>query len=372
MALRHWLPLPVAVAVLGLALGSSATAQTPPPSRPDAETFPLFAAGVSAGLKVPYDTPDASIRRVITSASFAILPRLRIEGEWFAPAPARRRTVYSDNQLGLPYILSGAVEDTDRLQGGGALLTFEFLSGRVRPFVGGGVLFERHRADQRITYSCEPRVPGGCNGVDVQALAFGSTHIDVLPQGSAGMNVRLTPRLVGFGALRIDDGLTVHGGATVVIARRAVPREVVPAVARGSVDLSAEQPDVRVILASGLESRGRLVSLSATALEVRGRNGLTSISLADVRRVDRVTHRVRNGVLIGLAAGYAIGYLGSCGSGDENDCWPEIGLMVGGAGAGTGALIGMIMNRSAAHDGRDVIYLAPARGGLRAGFGWSF
>jgi hypothetical protein len=372
MALRHWHRRPAAVAVLGLALGSSATAQTHPPSRPDAETFPLFAAAVSVGLKVPYDTPDASIRRVITSASFAVVPRLRIEGEWFAPATVRRRAVYSDNRLDLPYTLRSTAEDTDRMQGGAALMTFEFLSGRVRPFAGGGVLFERHRMDQRLTRSCEPRVTGGCNGVDIQAVAVGSTHIDVHPQGSVGMNVRLTPRLFGFGALRIDDGLTVHGGATVVVTRRTVPRGGIPAVARGSVDLNAEQPDVRVILASGLESRGQLISMSATAVQLRSRSGTAAIPLADVRGIERVTHRVRNGALIGLAAGFAIGYLGSCGSGDEEDCWPEIGLMVGGAGAGAGALIGMIMNRNAANDGRDMIYLAPARGGLAAGLRRSF
>jgi hypothetical protein len=152
-----------------------------------------------------------------------------------------------------------------------------------------------------------------------------------------------------------------------------VPKPPVPALARGSAELSREQPDVRVVLGTGLEVRGQLRALSPTAVELRDTKGAaTVVPLADVRRIERVTHRVRSGVLIGLAAGYAIGYLGSCGSGDENDCWPEIGLMVGGAGAGAGALIGMIMNRNAANDGRDVIYLAPARSGLRVGFGWSF
>lgn len=353
-------------------LGSSATAQTPP-ARPEAETYPVVAAGVSAGLKVPYDTPDASFGRVITSVMFAIIPRLRLEGEWFAPASVRTTQDFFDGVPSSPYVLSGQLIKTDRMQGGAALLTFEFGSGRLRPFVGGGALFERHRVTQHFNQMCEPRSPGACAGIPLQDITFSTNHIDVRPQGAAGLNVRLTPRLIGFGALRIDDGLTVHGGARVVLHRRTVSPPVIPAVARGSVELGREQPDVRVVLGTGLEARGRLIGLSATAVDLRDKMGaVTTVPLADIRRIDRVTHRVRNSVLIGLVAGYAIGYFGSCGSGDEDDCWPEIGLMVGGAGAGAGALMGMIMNRNAANDGRDVIYLTPARGGLGVRFAWSF
>jgi hypothetical protein len=190
MARRHALSAQAAVAFLGLMLGSPATAQTPP-ARPKSETYPVFAAGVSVGLKVPYDTPDASIRRVITTAAFAIIPRLRLEGEWFAPATVRTTQNFLDDVAGVPYVLSGRLMETDRMQGGAALLTFEFASGRVRPFVGGGALFEQHRVTQHITRACEPRSPGACAGLSLQDLTFSTTHIDVRPQGAAGLNVLL-------------------------------------------------------------------------------------------------------------------------------------------------------------------------------------
>lgn len=77
-----------------------------------------------------------------------------------------------------------------------------------------------------------------------------------------------------------------------------------------------------------------------------------------VSRVERKTHNVRNGVLWSLVVGFAGGYLSSCGSGDEDDCWPEAGALFAGIGAGTGALIGAAVNRASA--GSRVLYPAPS------------
>ena len=67
---------------------------------------------------------------------------------------------------------------------------------------------------------------------------------------------------------------------------------------------------------------------------------------------------MRNGVLWGLIVGFAGGYLGSCGGGDEEDCWPEVGAVFAGIGAGTGALIGAGINRATAES--RVLYSNPA------------
>ena len=82
-----------------------------------------------------------------------------------------------------------------------------------------------------------------------------------------------------------------------------------------------------------------------------------TIPLEQVTRIERKTHHVRNGVLWGLIVGFAGGYLGSCGQGDEEDCWPEIGALFAGIGAGTGALIGAGINRATAES--RVLYSAP-------------
>jgi hypothetical protein len=52
-----------------------------------------------------------------------------------------------------------------------------------------------------------------------------------------------------------------------------------------------------------------------------------------------------------------MGYVASCGGGDEEDCWPEIGALVAGIGSGIGATAGAFGNR--ANRERDVIYQAP-------------
>ena len=77
--------------------------------------------------------------------------------------------------------------------------------------------------------------------------------------------------------------------------------------------------------------------------------GLTqTFPLDQVSRIERRTHHVRKGALCGLILGFAGGYIGSCGGGDEEDCWPEVGALFAGVGAGTGALIGAGINLATA------------------------
>jgi hypothetical protein len=113
----------------------------------------------------------------------------------------------------------------------------------------------------------------------------------------------------------------------------------------------------RVRLSNGVRREGELVSLTASDVVITREGQTQTFPLDQVSRVDRTTHNVRNGVLWGLLLGFAGGYLSSCGSGDEEDCWPEAGALFAGIGAGTGALIGAGMNRASAEN--RVLYSAP-------------
>jgi hypothetical protein len=90
------------------------------------------------------------------------------------------------------------------------------------------------------------------------------------------------------------------------------------------------------------------VSFSSSEVVVMEEGRTQTFPLDQVSRIERRTHHVRNGVLWGLILGFAGGYIGSCGGGDEEDCWPEVGALFAGVGAGTGALIGAGVNRATA------------------------
>jgi hypothetical protein len=143
-----------------------------------------------------------------------------------------------------------------------------------------------------------------------------------------------------------DTGLGALGGVRLAVGAPAT-QEAPP---RG--------PTVRVSLVSDVRHTGELVSLTSSEVVVREEGQPQTFPLTQVSRVERTTHNVRNGVLWGLIAGFAGGYLGSCGGGDEEDCWPEVGAVFAGIGAGTGALIGAGINRATAES--RVLYSTPA------------
>jgi hypothetical protein len=83
------------------------------------------------------------------------------------------------------------------------------------------------------------------------------------------------------------------------------------------------------------------------------RDGETVMPLAQVWKVDKTSHNVRKGALIGLLVGAGVGawpaMKGNCG--DGCGWWPYYLGMFAGAGAGVGALIGSGINLE-----RDAIY----------------
>jgi len=200
---------------------------------------------------------------------------------------------------------------------------------------------------------CEPRAAGGCNGqpdtTNAQELVWSGPSWQLV----GGVEGRMASRVTAFGGVRWlatgfnagDTGLGALGGVRVAL--------------RGQEPLAARPSGhaVRVSLIRGDALHGTLVSLTSAEVVIE-RNGHTqAFPLDQVSRVKRTTHHVRNGVLWGLVLGFAGGYLGSCGAGDEEDCWPEVGALFAGIGAGAGALIGAGVNLATARS--HVLYPVP-------------
>jgi len=97
---------------------------------------------------------------------------------------------------------------------------------------------------------------------------------------------------------------------------------------------------VRVTTVDGLTRKGRLTATAPTTIAVDG----DPVSLKNVATVEKVSHRVRNGMLIGLTTGLVLGLGATIACGDEGECDPTPVAVLGGIGAGVGAGIGALMN----------------------------
>lgn len=363
MAGRHspvWRPIGLALA-LTAGMPCVAWAQTAPATRPTTG----ITASFGVGLGVQYCCPDEPVRGMTGSIQVPLGSRWFVEGQFQVPTTTESTQTY---RVAFPgYVVSGASYVTDRRFSGGGSVLYRFIAGRrVSAFAGGGLTF-RHRTNSYDSARlCEPIAPRGCDDVYVPPKTGGYADNYWLPQASAGIDVSVTKFVTLFGALRIDDGVTSYGGVRVAITTRpAVP---------------LTGPVVRVRSTDGSEYHGRLVSLTTSEVVIKQSGRSVVLPIGDVQRVEKASHRIRNGMITGAILGYVAGYFLSCGSGDEEDCWPEVGLLVAGIGTGAGALLGWSSNQHAAHDGRDVLYagsghapaslqLAPLVSPRRAGIG---
>src|SRR5499426_1934876 len=105
--------------------------------------------------------------------------------------------------------------------------------------------------------------------------------------------------------------------------------------------------EVRVGLRNGQKLKGRLISVSDTALTLARGDITTDVTRGDALRVHRVISKsAKRAALIGLGIGAGSGlagtavYANSGGRGGEADLWALVAVV---AGAGGGALIGYIM-----------------------------
>src|SRR5512147_3004180 len=98
------------------------------------------------------------------------------------------------------------------------------------------------------------------------------------------------------------------------------------------------------ITADGARLRGVVTSLSDTGLVVVEDGAPTTIPYNKIVRVEKSTHRLRNGTLIGLASGVGLGYLMMAGLCADEYCyasdWVAVPLFYGGLGAAAGVGIG--------------------------------
>jgi hypothetical protein len=101
----------------------------------------------------------------------------------------------------------------------------------------------------------------------------------------------------------------------------------------------------------GKVSRGSLKQASPTTLVIRVHDQERSLDSLDIVRISRPSHSMRNGALIGLAAGFAVGAVAAATSGCGYVCFSRpggvlvIGGFFGGIGMGVGALVGAPFRR---------------------------
>jgi hypothetical protein len=120
----------------------------------------------------------------------------------------------------------------------------------------------------------------------------------------------------------------------------------------------AEGKEVRVSKKDGTSMTGRLVSLNASGVVVRVKGQTETTQLNAVRRVERVSHHLRTGLLTGIGASAVIWTLIAADD-DCADCEDAYGMgavftaTAIGAGAGVGALLNRLTS------GRHVLYASP-------------
>jgi hypothetical protein len=299
---------------------------------------------VGAGWLLPYLNPERPNTDLVASIQIPVRRSFVIEGEVIRSTGQRTISGYFDNRADRPYSPFSTVQtDHEALNVGVNVLVRKGTS-RVTGFAGGGVGVHRSIDNTVFFTRCEPRVPGGCEGRPDTVNDWRRTTSGPSWQAIGGVDVAIAPRVAAFVAGRITPSLGAVGGVRVALRTRAAAAQ----------QNQPPGPRVRVIGADRSRREGDLVSLGSSEVVILqdGRN--VSIPLTGVRRVEKVTHRVRNGAIWGAIGGYVIGYVASCGGGDEEDCWPEIGAMVAGMGAAAGAATGAFENM--ANRERDVLY----------------
>ena len=121
-----------------------------------------------------------------------------------------------------------------------------------------------------------------------------------------------------------------------------------------------DTPHVRVLANNGAVRTGRLLELTSSEVVVAVDRFTVTLPLRDVRRIDRVMHGVRTGLIAGILSGFGAGIALSCASGGgDGGCSPLIGVMFAGIGAGVGTAVGALHDN--ARRSSSVLYAAPGQ-----------
>lgn len=116
---------------------------------------------------------------------------------------------------------------------------------------------------------------------------------------------------------------------------------------------------VRLTLADGARHKGLLAYLNDSSVAIVTGGAQRRYLLTDVSRVELSKSTVGRTALLSGLIGFAVGFVASCGAGDEETCWPELGAAAGVLTAGIGAAAAALRDRATAE--RNVIYPVGAR-----------
>jgi hypothetical protein len=155
--------------------------------------------------------------------------------------------------------------------------------------------------------------------------------------------------------------------ASVAAAQTPTAAPVAPAtqstLAAPSFARLLEGKDVWITKADGLRRRGVVSSLSPDGIVLTGGGSATTILFDEIVKVEKTSHRLRKGTLIGLASGAGFGLVLGAVLCAEDGCDPAVHLafggLYGGLGAAAGVGIGALVNVLNRHG--DVLYAARPR-----------
>lgn len=119
-------------------------------------------------------------------------------------------------------------------------------------------------------------------------------------------------------------------------------------------------PIVYVEDRAGAETRGRLLSITPTAIAIDVAGSQRTFAPADVVKVERRGDSLKNGALIGAAIGVLTGFIGDCpGAGTTNRSGNCPGARVGYVLGGSAIWAGIGAGLDALIPGRTLIWRAP-------------
>jgi hypothetical protein len=184
----------------------------------------------------------------------------------------------------------------------GANLLLRAGTPRVTGFFGGGLSVRSAKENPPPTLICH----AGSSGPPTCTLSEpgDETNTSLTPQFLFGGEFWVTPRLAAYGGVRFayaSDRFRSTAAIAPLAGLRVALRttDVVAAEPAGLSDPNrAQGKDVRVSLNDGTIHRGKLVAFSASEVALDSR----TVPLADVRKVEKRSHAVRNATLISLLA----------------------------------------------------------------------
>ena len=340
--------------VCALAPGIAAAQSADPAEKPSP---PAISVSVAAG---PMQHAGHYWPMFIAGAQFPAGRWIRFEGEV-------ARTAASNLSSEVRPIGYQLVDDRRALAASVNVL-FRAGTRRFAGFAGGGAGVHRIRSrfDEGLTRSSFR------NGREITVV---DTRAGLQIVG--GAEVQVAGRLLGFaswrGQLLPEPNMGVTAGARVALTT----------VRDSRFDAAAPKPvaragkEIRVTMKAAVPKLGRFVSLSSTELVMTRAGKNERVPLAEVRRIEIVSHHVRRGALIGLVSG--VGWALAVCATDDNFCGDDasfstLASFLGGLGTGIGAALGAMMNAATA-DGHilfedrsgPVANVIPILGGRKAG-----